>query len=191
MEELSLLQLIKSDLGRLEKPTFLNFFKWYFFSKGSTFPYEVWMRVLHAVKKRKCLKYTIGLLVYFIERHYSFKYGIFVNSNINIGPGLKIVHGSGVFLNCSEIGENVTIYQGVTFGTKNNTDYHGKKEVPKVGNDVTVYTGAVVSGNVYLRDGCVVAANAFVNKDVEEGMIVAGLPARSVGKTIYTENFLF
>lgn len=183
---MSLWELIKSDLSRISSSTgFFDFLKWYFFPKGSTFPHTVWFRVLQNCKKSRIKKYTIGILAYLKERQLSFKYGIYANSNIEIGSGLRVVHADGVFLNCESIGENFTVYPGVMLGSARTNS--SKEGVPIIGNNVTIYTGAVVTGKVTLHDNCVVGANAFVNKDVAANTIVAGLPAKVIG-TVHSDD---
>lgn len=151
-----LLEYIISDLERFEKANLKSFLKWYFFPGSCVFAYQVWLRIVHNLKKRKITKYTLGIGAYLIFRHYEFKYGIHVDTNIHIGKGLQICHGDGVYLNCSYIGNNFTVYQGVTLGAKKG------HEIPRVGNNVTVYAGAVCCGNIVLKDGSVVGANSYV-----------------------------
>lgn len=105
-------------------------------------------------------------------RHYEYKYGIHADTNIHIGKGLQIAHGDGVYLNCSYIGDNVTIYQSVTLGAKE------RYEIPRVEDNVTIYAGAVCVGNIILKDGCTIGANAYVQHDVEANQTVAGVPAK-------------
>lgn len=107
----SLIEYIKSDLARLAKPNFKNFIKFYFFPKGCMFRYNVWYRTMQCVKRNRLSKILIGCFVYLIFRHYEFKYGIHINTNIPVGRGLKIVHGDGVYLNCKSIGDNFTCFQ--------------------------------------------------------------------------------
>lgn len=130
---------------------------------------------MQAVKKNKILMFFLGGSVYLIHRHYEYKYGIHANTNIEIGERLLIKHGDGVYINCTKIGRNFTVYQGVTLGAD-------KTGIPMVEDDVTVYTNAVVVGNVILHSGSVIGANAFVNKNVEEHSIVVGVPARKIIK---------
>ena len=174
---MNLIKTIASDLERLDKPTVRSFLKWFFFPQGSMFHHDFWLRILQRCKENRVLKYSIGVIAYFIERHWALKYGIHVNANISIGQGLRIVHGDGVYLNCKSIGKQFTCYQGVTFG-----EGGGKhKGIPTIEDNVTVYTGAVVVGNIILHSGCVIAANAFVNFDVPENSIVGGVPAKVIG----------
>ena len=84
-----------------------------------------------------------------------------------------IVHGGSVYLNCKAIGENFTVYQNVTLGTKK----YGVKhidEIPKIENNVTIYTGAVVCGNIVLHDDVRIGANTYIDKDVSKGRTVIG-----------------
>lgn len=172
--ECSLWTYIQSDLARISENTDLfSFLKWYLFPKGSTFPYQVWFRIMHSVKNNYVIKYTIGLVCYMIFRHYEYKYGIHANSNIHVGKGLKIVHGDGVYLNCKEIGENFTVYQNVTLGS-------GDNGIPTVGNNVSIYPGSVIAGGIVLHDYCIVGANSFVSKSVAPKILVAGCPAKKI-----------
>ena len=170
------LDLIKSDLARLDKVSFTKFLKWYFFPKGSTFPFQVWFRIVAGLKKNKFLKFTIGSIAYFIYRHFSFKYGISANTNIEVGAGLNIAHGFGVFLNCKKIGENFTVYQGVTLGS----DAHDNSLIPTVGNSVTIYPGSVITGGITLGDFSVIGANSYVSKNIPEYAIAVGAPVKII-----------
>ena len=151
----------------------MEFYKSLYFSKGGVFRYIVWFRIMQKVKQNKISKFILGLPVYIIHRHYEYKYGIHINTNIEVGEGLFIVHGDGVHLNCSKIGKNFTCYQGVTLGA-------GKNGIPLVCDNVTVYTNAVVVGNITLNNNCSIGANAFVSKDVPENSVIAGIPAKII-----------
>lgn len=171
----SFVEYIKADLSRICEPTLMNFLKQYFFSRGEVFPYVFWLRIVHFLRKRTLTKYTLAIPAYFILRHFQFKYGIHTNPNINIGKGIHIVHGGALYINCKSIGEHFTVYQGVTLGSNDGG-------IPVVKKNVSVYTGAVVCGSITLNDGCVVGANSYVSRDVEENCLVAGLPAKMLKK---------
>ena len=179
MKKETLVYLIKRDLKRITEDVRLRtFLKFLIFPKGSTFPFVFWMRVTQWAKKNPFTKYTIGIIVYSIYNHLSIKHGIHVNENINIGPGFKIVHSNCVYINCSFIGENFTIYQGCTLGSQNSDN--GRKNIPWVGDNVTIYTGAVVTGKITVGNNSVIGANSYVNKDVLESTFVAGVPAKMI-----------
>lgn len=59
-----------------------------------------------------------------------------------------------------------------------------------IGNEVRISAGAKVVGQINLEDDCIVAANAVVVKDVHEGEIVGGVPAKVIGKNIEYELYL-
>lgn len=174
MKENTLFSYIRTDLYRIiyRNPSIIDFIQWYLLPKGSTFPYMVWFRIVHILKKRRYGKVWASI-PYVILRHYEYKYGIHANTNIDVGKGLKIYHGDGVYLNCKSIGKNVTVYQSVIFGSNK-----GDNNIPTIQDNVTVYPGSVICGNIILQKGCTVGANSFVNKDVAEGCTVAGNPAR-------------
>lgn len=167
--------VILSDLSRLKKPTLLNFFKAYLLPRGTTFRYNVWFRITQWTRTSKWKKYSIGLFAYYLLRHYEYKYGIHTNANIYVGRGLLVVHGDGVYLNAKRIGENFTCFQGVTLGNKDGG-------IPTIMDNVTVYTNAVICGEVTLENGCVVGAQSYVDKDIPKNVLVAGIPARVLDK---------
>lgn len=145
------------------------------FHGGGVFRYIFWLRVIHVVKSNTVTKVMFGVPTYLIFRHYEYKYGIHISTNLEIGKGLKIVHGDCVYLNCKRIGNNATIFQGVTLGADG-----GSLNIPTICDNVTICVGAVIVGNITLYDGCTVAANAFVKHDVKEGDVVGGIPAKSL-----------
>lgn len=165
------IDIILSDLERLAKPSFKTFIRYYFFPQGTTYRFQVWLRLMQHVKMNRYLKYTIAPFVYLIYRHYEFKYGIHCNSNIKIGKGMCVVHGGAVYLNCEKIGDNFTCFQGVTLG-------NSRGGVPTVGNNVTIYTNSVITGAIKLEDNCTIGALSFVNKSVKENTTVVGSPAK-------------
>jgi serine O-acetyltransferase len=91
-----------------------------------------------------------------------------------------VVHNGNVFLNAQSVGDNFTIYQGVTVGDKLNYDGKSEKQIPTIKDNVTICTGAVVFGNITLNDNCVVGCNRVVTKNVEENTVVAGAPAKII-----------
>ncbi len=168
-------ECIRADLERIEVTSFRQFLKWWFFPKGETIRWLVWFRIVQYAKRRKIAKYTVGFLAYLILRHYEYKYGIFVNSNIHVGKGLRIVHGGSVFINCSSVGDGFTAYPCTMLGA-------GKNGIPLVEDHVTVYTGGICVGDIRLGAGCVIGANSFVSKDVEPGHVMVGAEAHVLKK---------
>lgn len=141
--------------------------------RGTVFRFDVWFRLLQWSRLTRLRKILISPVIYLILRHYEYKYGIHANANIYVGEGLLIKHGDCVYLNCEYIGENFTVYQGVTLGVK----HRGR---PTILDNVTVYTNSVVCGEITLHDGCVVCAQSYLDKDVAEGVYVAGVPAKEI-----------
>ena len=163
------IEYIKSDLERRRDPTIKGFINEFFSMKGVYFRFQVWLRIVHFSKQKRLAKYLIAPWAYLIYRHYEYKYGIHANTNIHIGKGLKIIHGGNIYLNCASIGNNFTVYQGVTFGSKRDND-----EIPTVENNVTAYTNSVICGPIIIHSGSTIGANTYVDKDVPEGSIVIG-----------------
>lgn len=90
----------------------------------------------------------------------------------DIGPGLFIQHGFATIVAARRVGRNCWINQQVTIGFTRPDDR------PSIGDDVFVYAGAKVLGDVTVGDGAVVGANAVVLEDVPPGATAVGVPAR-------------
>jgi serine O-acetyltransferase len=104
--------------------------------------------------------------------------GIEIHPGAVIGKGLFIDHGMGVVIGeTCEIGNNVTLYHGVTLGGTGKD--HGKRH-PTIGNNVMIGTGAKVLGPFKVGDNARVAANALVLKEVPEDSTVIGNPGKVV-----------
>lgn len=104
--------------------------------------------------------------------------GIEIHPGATIGERLFIDHGMGVVIGeTAVIGDDVTLYQGVTLG---GTGKHKGKRHPTIGNNVIVGAGAKVLGAVTVGDGARVGGGAVVLKDVPPDTTAVGVPARSV-----------
>lgn len=108
------------------------------------------------------------------------KYGIHLGLKCRIGRNLKLPHPQGIIIGeGSNIGDNCTIYHNVTLGAK-----HGGNDshltYPTIGNNVTIYTGAVILGNVSISDNSIIGANSLVVSDVEPNTMYAGSPAKKI-----------
>lgn len=108
------------------------------------------------------------------------KYGVEISPMAQIGPGFRLVHSLGTVIgNNSVVGENCTIYQQVTLGTAN--VQKGRVDYPVIEDGVVLYAGSKIIGGIRVGKGAVVAANAVVLWDVEEGTTVGGIPAKRLG----------
>ncbi|MFO1189203.1 MAG: serine O-acetyltransferase [Alphaproteobacteria bacterium] len=104
--------------------------------------------------------------------------GIEIHPGATIGRRFFIDHGSGVVIGeTSEIGNDVTLYQGVTLG---GTSLEKGKRHPTLMDGVIIGAGAMVLGPITLGAGARVGANAVVTKDVGPGVTVTGIPAVAV-----------
>ena len=106
------------------------------------------------------------------------KTGIEIHPGAQIGKGFFIDHGNGVIIGeTTIIGDNVTLYQGVTLG---GTGKDVGKRHPTLGNNVMVGAGAKVLGPFQIGDNTKIAANAVVLKEMPENSTAVGIPAKVV-----------
>ncbi|MFW5986518.1 MAG: serine O-acetyltransferase [Halanaerobiales bacterium] len=134
--------------------------------------------------------YRLGLraLPRFIAQIARFFTGIEIHPGARIGRGFFIDHGMGVVIGeTTEIGDNVTLYQGVTLG---GTGKEKGKRHPTIGNDVLIGAGARILGSIKIGDDSKIGAGSVVLKDVPENSTVVGIPGRIIqreGKRIHPE----
>ncbi len=104
--------------------------------------------------------------------------GIEIHPGATIGSGLFIDHGMGVVIGeTAELGDNVTLFQGVTLG---GTGKQRGKRHPTLGSHVVVGAGAKVLGPIKIGDYVKIGANAVVLQDVPDHSTVVGIPGRIV-----------
>jgi serine O-acetyltransferase len=109
--------------------------------------------------------------------------GIEIHPGVVIGRRVFIDHGMGVVMGeTAEIGDDCTIYQGVTLG--GTSLYRGTKRHPTLGKGVVVSAGAKVLGGFTVGDGARVGSNAVVLKEVPAGATVVGVPGRLVEQSV-------
>lgn len=137
-------------------------------------------RIAHFFYKNKF--FFLARLISQLSRFFT---GIEIHPGAIIGKGLFIDHGMGVVIGeTAEIGNNVTIYHGVTLG---GTGKDKGKRHPTVGNDVIIGCGAKVLGPITIGDGAKIGANAVVLKDVPTGVTAVGKPARNLVRVVKKE----
>lgn len=106
------------------------------------------------------------------------KTGIEIHPGAQIGKGFFIDHGNGVIIGeTAVIGDNVTLYQGVTLG---GTGKEQGKRHPTVGNNVMISTGAKVLGSFKIGDNSKIGAGSVVLEEVPPNSTVVGVPGRVV-----------
>jgi serine O-acetyltransferase len=104
--------------------------------------------------------------------------GIEIHPGARIGRRFFVDHGMGVVIGeTAEVGDDVTLYQGVTLG---GTSLEPGKRHPTLGNGVIVGAGAKVLGPITVGDKALVGSNAVVLNDVPPGASVVGIPAKVV-----------
>lgn len=136
----------------------------------------------HAVFFYRIAHVLYGFRIPFIPRFISqlarFLTGVEIHPAAKIGPGFFIDHGMGVVIGeTTEIGEDVTIYQGVTLG---GTGKQRGKRHPTIGNNVVIGVGAKVLGNIQIGNHVKIGGGSVVIHSVPDDCTVVGVPAEIV-----------
>jgi len=132
-----------------------------------------WHRLAHTLYRRH-----IPILPRLISNLNRFFTGIEIHPGAKIGEGFFIDHGMGVVIGeTSEIGDNVTLYQGVTLG---GTSHQRTKRHPTLGNNVVVGVGAQLIGDITIGDNTKVGAGSVVVNSAPANATVIGVPGRVV-----------
>jgi serine O-acetyltransferase len=105
-------------------------------------------------------------------------FGIEISPRCQIGKGLFLPHTQGTVIGAFCIGENVTIFQGVTLGARELDFSFQESSRPSVGDNVTIGAGAKVLGGLIVGSGSRIGANAVVLKSIPANVAAAGVPAR-------------
>ncbi len=137
---------------------------------------------LHAIYIHKLAHWFWGHRLRWLGRFTShlgrFLTGIEIHPGAILGKRLFIDHGMGVVIGeTAELGDDVTLYHGVTLG---GTSWDKGKRHPTLGKGVVVGAGAKILGPIVVGDGAKVGSNAVVVKNVPPGATVVGIPGRVV-----------
>lgn len=137
---------------------------------------------LHALISHRMAHYLYKknwvLLPRLISQVSRFFTGIEIHPGATIGQGLFIDHGMGVVIGeTAEVGDNVTLYQGVTLG---GTGKESGKRHPTIGNNVFIGSGAKILGSIKVGDNVKIGAGSVVTKPVPNDSTVVGVPGRIV-----------
>ncbi len=108
--------------------------------------------------------------------------GIEIHPEAKIGKNLFIDHGTGVVIGQTAIiGDDVTIYHGVTLGGSGRADLADKKRHPTLKNGAIIGAGAQVLGDITIGNHAKIGANSVVTSSIADGMTAIGIPARIIG----------
>lgn len=136
---------------------------------------------------------TLALFISYLARIVT---GIEIHPGASIGRRMFIDHGTGVVIGeTAEIGDDVTLYQGVTLGgvapSVDSDAQRDRKRHPTLADRSIIGSGAQVLGPIRVGVGARVGANAVVTKDVPDCATVVGIPGRVVSKakTVESEHF--
>ncbi len=133
----------------------------------------IWYRIAHWF-----FKHHLFFIARLLSQTAKWLTGIEIHPGATIGKGLLIDHGSGVVIGeTAEIGDNCTIYQGVTLG---GTGKDKGKRHPTLGDNVMVGSGAKILGPFKVGSNSKIAANAVVLEEIPENCTAVGVPARIV-----------
>ncbi|MBU0623757.1 MAG: serine O-acetyltransferase [Candidatus Thermoplasmatota archaeon] len=140
---------------------------------------------LHAIKFHKMAhrmylkkRYKTARMINYVSRVLT---GADIHPGAIVGKNFFIDHATGVVIGeTSEIGDNVSIYQGVTLG---GIATEKKKRHPTIGNNVVIGAGATILGPITVGDNVRVGAGSVVVKSVPPNSTVVGVPAKMVQRT--------
>lgn len=164
-------EFIRYEIFRGKKYNFLKLLKVLCLNLNLRFVY--YLRLSQWLKKKR-IPY---IPIYFNHKLIS-KYGCYIGSKAKIGLGVKFPHPNGIVIGeTTKIGHNCTIYQQVTFGGKNIGDAQNNN-YPTIGNNVIIFAGAKLIGNIIIGDNVIIGANSVVNKSFPSNSVIVGVPAK-------------
>lgn len=114
----------------------------------------------------------------YFEKKIRNKFSCYINPKAKYGKDIRFPHPVGIVIGegCN-IGNNVTIFQNVTLGAARLGE--GKEgRYPNIEDDVTIFAGVVVIGNVIIGKGSTIGANSVVTSSVQPNSVIVGIPGR-------------
>ena len=168
----------RKETTKLNQGTFYKYFTKLIVSES--FKVTFWFRVLSYLRNKGVLS---KLLYYPLRYHYMHvqrETGIQLPIGTQIGGGICFCHfGSVVIANSVIIGKNVSIHPDVTIGR---TFAGSKRGVPIIGDNVVIFAGAKIVGNIRIGNNAVVGPNAVVIDDIPDDSVAVGVPAKVISE---------
>jgi len=130
------------------------------------------LKVHVLIEKMRKTKSHLMKLYYSCKIHRC--YNLVISPYCSIGNNVKFPHPIGIVIGRDAvIGDNCTIFQNVTIGQK-------KEKFPHIGNNVTIYSGAQIIGDIYIGNNVTIGANAVVLNSIPDYSIAVGIPAKVI-----------
>jgi serine O-acetyltransferase len=142
-------------------------------------PYRITHHCLYRIRAKR-LGRALAVAPFIAQRFAIILFGIEIDSNAHIGPGLFINHFGCIIIGPAKLGANCNVNQGVTIGRSTLTPGTLQADVPTIGDRVWLGPGAVVAGPITLGSDSAVAANSLVVRDVPDRGVARGVPAEIV-----------
>lgn len=140
-----------------------------FFGSHKT-KYNIIYKLYYKYRDRK-----LGSLFHYLLES---RYNLVLSRKAILGYNLQLVHPIGVVIGDHVvIGDNVKVFQNVTIGGGNLGDAVAKR-MPKIGDGTTIFSGAVIVGDISIGKNCTIGANAVVISDIPDNCVAVGVPAR-------------
>lgn len=134
---------------------------------------NMWIRANYFFSNSK--NRVIQLIGRYCYNHILKWYSSNISCDAVIGRNLQIPHPIGIVIGAgSVIGDNCTVFQGVTIGRRNES----VSEYPVIGNDVIIYSNSSVLGDINISDGTVIGAHSLVLSSTERNSVYVGIPAQ-------------
>ncbi len=170
----SVWRLILSDYLRVAKAfSWSGFFARYLWDE--TFSLVVWYRITRALTPYGWGNPLLAISYLMLQRRIR-RTGIRLSRHVQIGSAFRIEHAGTTFINAAaQIGDHCTLMHNVTIGVSHSPK--GKPGVPVLGDRVFVGPNCVLYGGIVIGNDVMIGANSVVNKDVPDGVLVAGVPA--------------
>lgn len=145
---------------------------------GESFKFIFWLRTCRYARKNPVLRFFLYPFAWLLFQHYTYKFGIGISIDTEIGEGFYIGHFGSIFVYpLTIIGKNCNLSPGVVLGKTN----RGKnKGYPTIGDNVYIGPGAKVIGAIRIGNNVAIGANCVVTNHVPDHAVVVGVPGKVI-----------
>lgn len=136
--------------------------------------------------KNRLFRFIFRVIIRILWKQSEFLHHVYINPEMEIGPGFVIMHASSMYIGAKKIGKNCTLFQNTTIGGGAKRHDEGQPK-PEIGDNVWIGPNSIITGDIKIGNNVTISAGTVLSKDVPDNCLVGGNPGRIIIQDYHKE----